>query len=107
MRHEVDRLLLSRYSPAGVVVDEELEVLEIRGKAGAFLSLPAGKVSFNLLKLIPQTSLFLEVEKLVHQVQRTGEPARQERIPLDSDGAHRRSNSRGGAAALQAEELAV
>ena len=86
VRQEVDRLLLSRYSPSGVVVDEELEVLEIRGKANAFLSLPVGKVSFNLLKLIPQTSLFLEVEKLVHQVQRTGEAARQEHIPFESDG---------------------
>jgi two-component system, chemotaxis family, CheB/CheR fusion protein len=86
VRHEVDRLLLSRYSPAGVVVDEELEVLEIRGKANDFLTLPAGKVSFNLLKLIPQTSLFLEVEKLIHQVQRSGEPARQDRIPFDREG---------------------
>ena len=50
LRREVDRLLLSRYSPAGVVVDQDLEVLEIRGKAGASLSLPAGKVSFNLSK---------------------------------------------------------
>ena len=47
VRGEVDRLLLSRYSPAGVVVDEELEVLEIRGKAGSFLSLPSGKVELQ------------------------------------------------------------
>ena len=86
LHQEIDRILLSKYSLAGVVVDEELEVLEIRGKASPFLSLPVGKVSFNLLKLIPETSLFLEVEKLVHQVQRSGEPARQERIPFDSDG---------------------
>jgi two-component system CheB/CheR fusion protein len=86
VRHEVDRLLLSRFSPAGVVVDQDLEVLEIRGKASAFLSLPVGKVSFNLLKLIPQTSLFLEVEKLVHQAQTSGETTRQERIPFDGDG---------------------
>src|ERR1035437_6047372 len=86
VRQEVDRILLSRYSLASVVVDEELEVLEIRGKASTFLALPVGKVSFNLLKLIPETSLFLEVEKLVHQVWQTGEPGRQERIPFDGDG---------------------
>src|SRR5450759_3725795 len=86
VRQEVDRILLSRYSLASVVVDEELEVLEIRGKASTFLALPVGKVSFNLLKLIPETSLFLEVEKLVHQVRQTGEPGRQERIPFDGDG---------------------
>jgi two-component system CheB/CheR fusion protein len=86
VRQEVDRVLLSRYSLAAVVVDEDLEVLEIRGKASAFLTLPAGRVSFNLLKLIPQTSLFLEVERLVHQVQSSGESARQERVPFDQDG---------------------
>ena len=58
VRKEVDRILLSRYSPAGVVVDEELEVLEIRGKTSPYLTLPAGKVSFNLVKLIPDTGLF-------------------------------------------------
>ena len=83
VREEVDRLLLSRYSPAGVVVDENLEVLEIRGKANTFLSLPVGKASFNLLKLIPETSLFLEVERLVHEVRSNGKSARQEGIPLD------------------------
>jgi two-component system CheB/CheR fusion protein len=83
LRQEVDRLLLSRFSPAGVVVDDDLEVLEIRGKADTFLSLPADEVSFNLLKLIPETSLFLEVESLIHQVRSTGKSARRERIPFD------------------------
>jgi two-component system, chemotaxis family, CheB/CheR fusion protein len=86
VRREVDRLLLSRYSPAGVVVNEDLEVVEVLGKANEVLTLPAGKASFHLLKLIPETSLFWEVEKLVHQVQRTGEPARQPRIPFEGGG---------------------
>ena len=37
VRQEVDRILLSRYSPAGTVADDQLEVLEIRGKANDFL----------------------------------------------------------------------
>ena len=41
-------------------------------------------MSFNLLKLIPETTLFLEVERLVHQVRSSGRPARSERIPLDA-----------------------
>ena len=59
LRKEVDRILLSKYSPAGVVVDENLEVVEIRGKTSPYLTLPVGKVSFNLMKLIPDTGLFL------------------------------------------------
>jgi two-component system, chemotaxis family, CheB/CheR fusion protein len=87
VRKEVDRILLSKYSPAGVVVDEDLEVLEIRGKASRFLTLPLGKVSFNLMKLIPDTGLFLEVEKLIQQALKSGERTRQERVPYEHDGS--------------------
>ncbi len=87
VRKEVDRLLLSKYSPAGVVVDEDLEVIEIRGNAGPYLALPVGKVSFNLVKMIPDTGLFLEVEKLIRQARQSGEPARQERVPYGRDGS--------------------
>ncbi|MGA3241749.1 MAG: chemotaxis protein CheB [Bryobacteraceae bacterium] len=92
VRKEVDRILLSKYSPAAVVVDEDLEVIEIRGKASAYLSLPAGKVSFNLMKLIPDTGLFLEVDKLIQQARKTGEPARQEHVSYEHDGSPRSLN---------------
>ncbi len=87
VRKEVDRILLSRYSPAGVVVDEGLEVLEIRGRAAPYLSLPVGTVSFNLLKLVPDTGFYLEVEKLVHEAQASGEATHGERIQYEHDGA--------------------
>jgi two-component system CheB/CheR fusion protein len=87
VRKEVDRILLSKYSPAGVVVDDDLEVLEIRGKASPYLTLPVGKVSFNLMKLIPDTGLFLEVEKLIQQAWKNGEPVRQDRVPYEHDGS--------------------
>ena len=87
VRKQVDRILLSRYSPAGVVVDENLEVLEIRGKASPYLTLPVGKVSFNLVKLIPDTGLFLQVEELIRQARKNGEPARHERVPYEDSGS--------------------
>ena len=86
-RKEVDRILLSKYSPAGVVVDDNLEVIEIRGKASPYLALPVGKVSFNLMKLIPDTGLLLEVEKLIQQARTSGEPVRRERVPYGEDGS--------------------
>jgi signal transduction histidine kinase/ActR/RegA family two-component response regulator len=86
VRKDVDRILLSKYSPASVVVDDDLEVVEIRGKASPYLTLPVGNVSFNLTKLIPDTGLFLEVEKLIQQACKSGKPARQERVPYEHDG---------------------
>jgi len=86
VRHEVDRILLSKYAPAAVVVDKDLEVVEIRGKTSPYLTLPVGRASFNLMKLIPDTGLFLEVERLIGQARQSGERARQERIPYELDG---------------------
>ncbi len=86
-RKEVDRILLSKYSLASVVVDEDLDVIEIRGKVDRYLTLPAGKVSFNLIKLIPDTGLFLEVEKLIQQARKSGERVRRERVPCNDGGA--------------------
>jgi two-component system CheB/CheR fusion protein len=81
----VDRILISKYSPAGVVVDDDLEVVEIRGKANPYLTLPAGKMSFNLVKLIHDTGLFLEVEKLIEQARKSGGPTRQEHVRFATD----------------------
>ncbi len=75
LRRELERTLLSRYNGAGVVVDETLEVLEILGETAPYLALPTGKASLNLLKLIPETRLFLEVEKLVNENPRQANPA--------------------------------
>jgi signal transduction histidine kinase/ActR/RegA family two-component response regulator len=82
----IDHILLSRYSPAGVLLDEGLDVLEIRGDVTPFFKLPAGKASFQLLRLAPDTGLFLEIEKLVHEAAEKGEAVRRARVPYERDG---------------------
>ena len=86
LRYEVDRLLLSRCVPAGLVVDEGLEVLEVRGKFSDFFSLPVDQESLHLSRLIPEGGLLHEVERLIYQARSTGKPARQGRIPFDAIG---------------------
>jgi two-component system CheB/CheR fusion protein len=87
LREQLERALLARYSGAGVVVDASLEVLEVLGQTVPYLALPPGKVSLSLLNLIPETRLFLEVERLVREVQVHGEPAREDRVPHGAGGA--------------------
>lgn len=47
-----DRLVLERYGPAGVVVSLGFEVVQFRGRTGAYLDPHPGSPSFNLFKLI-------------------------------------------------------
>jgi two-component system CheB/CheR fusion protein len=87
LRKELERAILSRYDGAGVVVDGTLEVLATLGQTAPYLTLPAGNVNLNLLKLITETRLVLEVQKLVRDVERSGEKGRTNRIPYLTAGA--------------------
>jgi two-component system, chemotaxis family, CheB/CheR fusion protein len=84
---ETERALLARYVGTGIVVDETLEVLEIVGRMPPCLRLTAGKASLNLLRLIPDTRLFLEVEMLVREVQASGAAAGRYGVPYQAEGA--------------------
>jgi two-component system CheB/CheR fusion protein len=51
MHREVDRIVESSYAPAGVVVNEELEVIEFRGNTDDYLGHSSGAASLNLVKM--------------------------------------------------------
>ncbi len=46
-----DDILLSRYVPAAVVVNEHFDIVQFRGDTGPFLGPSPGKASFNILKM--------------------------------------------------------
>jgi two-component system CheB/CheR fusion protein len=50
---EANRLLLNRFAPACVIVNEHLDVLHFIGDTAAFLSHAAGAASLELPKLVP------------------------------------------------------
>ncbi len=49
---EVDRLLMSEYVPASLVLNSNLDVLGFRGKVEPYLSVDAGTASFNVAKIV-------------------------------------------------------
>jgi two-component system CheB/CheR fusion protein len=48
----VDRMLLAAYSPAGVITDDSLHVVQVRGDTGAYLQLPPGDPTTDLTRLV-------------------------------------------------------
>jgi two-component system, chemotaxis family, CheB/CheR fusion protein len=66
VQREADRLLLTKYVPSAVVVNEEMEILQSRGSTNRYLELPAGKVSLNLFKMARQGLLY-DLRSLVEQ----------------------------------------
>ncbi len=78
---EADRLLLNRYAPPGVLVNEQLEILQFRGRTGPYLETPPGEPTMNLLKMA-RPGLFVELRSAVTEAQARGQPVRREGLSL-------------------------
>ena len=82
VQREADRLLLSKYVPSAVVVTEDLEIVQSRGKTSRFLELPSGRASLNLLKMA-RPGLLYELRTLVEKVRKNSVPITKEGIVLE------------------------
>ena len=86
VQSEADRLMLARYAPAGVVVNEQLEIVQFRGATGHFLEMPSGKASFQLLRMVRE-GLMLPLRSLIEGVKKENRAARSENIRFAYEGA--------------------
>jgi two-component system CheB/CheR fusion protein len=84
-QREADRLVISRYAPAGVVIDDTLEILQFRGATGAFLAPANGKARFNLLTMALD-GLMLPLRDLTERVKQEQRGVRQENVRFRRDG---------------------
>lgn len=82
---EADRILLAKYAPAGVIVNEAMEVLHVRGRTAPYLEMPSGAVSFNLLKMLRE-GLLVDVRAAVKRAQTTGAPVRKDGTQVRQNG---------------------
>lgn len=48
---QADHLLLARYAPPGVIVNEQLEIVQFRGRTGEYLEQPPGQPQANVLRM--------------------------------------------------------
>ncbi len=85
---EADRLLLSKYTPAGVIVNEDFEILQFRGHTGTFLEPAPGQASLSLLKMARE-GLILELRAALHKAKSEGTPIRKEGIQFRHNGSLR------------------
>ncbi|MEX2173263.1 MAG: CheR family methyltransferase [Pirellulaceae bacterium] len=74
---DVNRIVLERYAPPGVVVDEELRILQFRGQTGRFLEPAAGDASLNLLKMCRE-GLMHGLRTAIHEAKENETPIRRE-----------------------------
>jgi len=85
-----DQIVLDRYAPVGVIIDQEMEILQFRGQTGAYLEPASGKASFNLLKMARVDLLLLR--SAIYQAKRQDESVRKEGLLLKSNNQVRTVN---------------
>jgi two-component system CheB/CheR fusion protein len=66
VQKEADRILLARYAPVGVVVDESMTVLQFRGRTAPYLEPAPGMASLDLFRMLRE-GLLAEVRAAVTQ----------------------------------------
>ena len=88
LQRKVDQLILAKHSPAGVVVDDDLKVLQFRGRTSPYLEHSAGQSSLNLLQMT-RGGLGVEIRKLIQKAKNTGAPAASAPVRVTGEGETR------------------
>lgn len=86
LERNVDEILLAKYVPASVVINQDLEILQFRGSTGFFLEPSPGKASLNLLKMA-RAGLSFELRSIFHKTLKSGKPTKKTGIDVKYNNA--------------------
>ena len=90
-QREADRVAANAFAPPGVVINDDLQILQFRGSTRLYLQPPSGKASLDLLKMaVP--GLMLPLRAAINAARRTNKAARKERVQVGQNGETRTLN---------------
>lgn len=99
VQQEANQLLLSKYAPPGVVLNDQFQIVQFRGQTGHFLEPAPGEVNLHVLKMVRPG--------LLHAVQAALREARKSQAPVRKEGLHVDFNGHGRAVNLEIIPLLV
>jgi two-component system CheB/CheR fusion protein len=85
VQNEVNRIILSRFAPSGVLVDSDMKIIQFRGQAGAYFEPAPGEASLDLFKMAR--------EGLLYGLRTAISDARKRDKPIRKEGLHVRQGS--------------
>jgi two-component system, chemotaxis family, CheB/CheR fusion protein len=89
VQREVDHVLLARYGPACVLVDDNLDVVQFRGRTGRYLEPPPGSPQLGLLRMARE-GLASELPLVIQRARRSDAPVRHEGVAIRDQGREHR-----------------
>jgi two-component system, chemotaxis family, CheB/CheR fusion protein len=82
LQQKVDRLIVDRYTPVGVVIDDKMQVLQLRGEIDRYLKLVSGAANLNLFNLV-RSGLLIELRAAISQAQQQNSPVTKNGLCLE------------------------
>ncbi|MEI9920141.1 MAG: hypothetical protein WDO14_15310 [Bacteroidota bacterium] len=71
---EIEKIMLSRFVFPGIVIDNNLIIVQFFGNTSSYLSPVTGKATLNVLKMVRE-DLVVELRGLIQAVQKSIKPA--------------------------------
>jgi len=88
---QVERELVSRFVPASIVVNSEMEIVQFRGKTGTYLEPAAGNPTFSLSKMARE-GLLIDLRAAIQTAKKENIAVRKEGVSIQSNGGTREVN---------------
>ena len=88
VQSEANRILLARYTPPGVIVDDHLQIIQFRGQTGLFLEPAPGDASLNVLKMAREGLLY-GLRTAIAEARKTESTVRKEGLRVRQNGSSR------------------
>lgn len=85
---EADRLVLAEYAPPGVIVTDDMAVIQFRGRTAPFLEHASGAASLDLLR-VAREELRVPLRRTIDKARASKSPVREASIPIFSGDAPR------------------
>jgi two-component system CheB/CheR fusion protein len=91
VQREADRVTLTRFSPAGVLVNAHSQIVQFRGETSPFLRPPSGGATFDVLKMARE-GLMLPLRAALKKARKENKPVRREAVPVVQNGGKQAVN---------------
>ena len=84
-QHEADRVVLKSYAPPGIVINENMEILQFRGAIGPYVEPAPGRATLHLLK-IAKREFVAELRAAVNQAKKGQAPVKRRSVEFRRNG---------------------
>ena len=81
----VNEILLEKYTPPGIVVNQQMEIVQYRGATSNYMEQVSGKPTHNLFKLA-KNGLAFELRNILQKAKKENKAILKENIPLQVNG---------------------